>query len=390
MATRAEVVSLVQQTLERPFLSIIDISKNTIMCYSKSDVPYSHIWTSYIANKGGLTNSQAPLTASCDKGANWFRRRKRYKLGQSYGGSYVPCPGDYIYFSSTYKQADATDVAIVLSSDGTLVTVAYWDCEEGYPKEGTWYLHDMRIIGYGIPEYEDVVKIEMPELATKGNAVAIIGEETYVHTGPGIETPRTGTLSKGYAVEVLGTTLTGWLKVVWGLSKNGYAYIDNGKLLHKIIKDEIPYTKFEGFKIGDKVQFKGGKLYSNKTQGSKCKTSHKPFVAKVTGVSSGRYHIEEQIGTKRRKGWADKKDVDFVPVFGYDKYKGEVSVNKACLRIGPGREFTKVQKWPQMVKGNIVDVLGTDTDDDNNKWLLIVIGGVKGYVEDYCIEYIEA
>jgi len=98
MAMRAKVVQLVQQTLEHPFECIMEISKYVIWNYTLG-VPYSHIWTSYIANKGGLTDSQAPFTASCDKGANWFRIRKRYKLGQAYGGDYVPCPGDYIYCS---------------------------------------------------------------------------------------------------------------------------------------------------------------------------------------------------------------------------------------------------------------------------------------------------
>ena len=76
MAMRANVEQLVRQTLERPFECIAEISRYVTSNYNVG-VPYSHIWTSYIANKAGLANSQAPLTASCDRGANWFRRRKR-------------------------------------------------------------------------------------------------------------------------------------------------------------------------------------------------------------------------------------------------------------------------------------------------------------------------
>lgn len=382
MATRAEVVQLVQQVLEHPFECITKISKYVVWNYT-TDVPYSHIWTSYIANEVGLANNQAPLTASCDKGANWFRRRKRYKLGQAYGGDYIPCPGDYIYFSSTYEQTDVTDVGIVLSHDGTLATIAYWNCEDGCPKEGTYYLHDMRVIGYGIPEYEDVAKIDVPVLATKGDGVAIIGEECYVHIGPDGETARIGALKKGHAVEVLGITPTGWLKVVWGLSATGYAFVDNTKFIHKVIKDELPYPKYKGFRIGDKVQFKGGKVYKQPSRGSKSKVVS-PFVGKITGEKNGLFHLE----CVKIKGWVNKTSVDFVPEVGYNKCKGEISVDKACLRVGPGREFTKVQKWPQMAKGNIVDILGIDTDNEKNEWALVVICGAKGYVEDYCINYI--
>lgn len=329
MAMRNEVVSLVRQMLEHPFECIKAISKYARDNYI-TDVPYSHIWTSYTANEMSLDYTQAPLTASCDKGANWFRRRKRYKLGQAHGGDYIPCPGDYIYLSSTYEQADATDVGIVLSNDGTLVTLVHW--ENGCPKERTCYLHDPIIIGCGIPDYEDVNKIEMPELATKGNAVVIIGEECYVHIGPGSETGRIGTLKKGHAVEVLTMQPNGWLKVVWGLAPSGYAFVDNTKFLHKTIKDE------------------------------ECP-----------------YHVEN-----KTKGWGQKA-VDFITKQGYNQPRSEIVEDKACLRVGPGKEFTKVQKWPQMAVGNAVDVTEQDIDDDGNGWYLVTICGVKGYVERRCV-----
>lgn len=388
MAMRAKAVQLVQQTLEHPFECIKVISKYVVQSYT-TDIPYSHIWTSYIANEVGLANNQAPLTASCDKGANWFRRRKRYKLGQAYGGDYIPCPGDYIYFSSTYEQADATDVGIVLESDGTFVTIVYWSEKRGCPRKTTQYLHNDEIIGYGIPEYEDVRKIEMPDMATKGDGVAIIGEETYVHIGPDGETARTGTLKKGHAVEVLGITPTGWLKVVWGLSATGYAFVDNTKFIHKVIKDEIPYPRYEGFAVGDKVQFKGGALYKHPSSKGKSKFV-RSFVCKIDGFAEhgDLYHVIDVNDKTGFKGWVAKNNVDFIPEVGYNKCKGEISVDRACLRVGPGREFTKVQKWPQMAKGNVVDILGIDTDNDKNEWALVVICGVKGYVEDYCINYI--
>ena len=385
MATREQVVQLVQQTLASPIDCIAEISKHVVWNYTV-DVPYSHIWTSYIAHKVGLGNTQAPLTASCDVGANWFRRRKRYKLGQAYGGDYTPQPGDYVYVSSTYEQTDVTDVGIVLSCDGALMQYVHWN--EGQPRTVTWYVHDADIIGFGIPDYEDVNKIDMPMLATKGNAIAIIQEMTTIWSLPTVESISLGTLSKGWAVEVLEVTPTGWIKVVWGLStKNGYGYIDNTKFIHKIIHDEIPYQKYKGFRIGDKVQFVGGKVFKQPNKNGKSKVVG-PFTGKITGDKSGMYFIEDT--NKPFHGWVDKKSVDFISDIGYTKRKGMVDTDQAYLRIGPGREFTKVQKWPQMVKGNIVDVLGVTTDDDNNEWYYVVIEGVKGYIEDYCISDIEA
>lgn len=377
---RIKVEQLVRQTIEHPFECITEISKY-VTSNCTMDVPYSHIWTSYIADKVGLGDTQAPFTASCDKGANWFRRRKRYKLGQAYGGDYAPYPGDYIYCSSTYEQADATDVGIVLDSNGTFVRFVHW--EDGCPKEEEWYNHNPHIIGYGIPEYEDADEVEMPRLATQGNAVAIMIEQIYVHIGPDKETANIGTLRKGHAVEVLGVTPSGWLKVVWGLAPSGYGFIDNTKFFHWILRDEIPYPKYEGFQVGDRVQFKGGKL-SKQLKGKAKKVN--PFIGKVTSAKGEKFYLE----SPKVRGWVDKTDVDFVTEVGYNRCKGEVIEDKACLRIGPGTEFTKVQKWPQMVKGNTVDILGVDTDSHNYEWYLIVINGIKGYVEDYCINIIEA
>lgn len=381
MAARAKVVSLVQQTLERPFECIAEISKYVVHNYNVG-VTYSHIWTSYIANKAGLTDSQAPLTASCDRGANWFRKRKRYKLGQAYDGGYVPHSGDYVYISSTYEQADVTDVGIVLESDGTFVRFARW--KEGCPKEEEWYNHNLLIVGYGVPDYEDAVKIDIPMLATKGGAVAIAGEEAYVHLSSSREAVRVGALKKGHAAEVLGTDASGWMKVVWGLSPTGYAYIDNAKFVHKIIRDELPYQKWEGFKIGDSVQFKGGKVFKQSSKSGKSKTIG-PFVGKIDGVNNkdGMFHLE----CVKTKGWVCESDVDVAPSLGYNKHEGKVTRDNACLRIGPGKEFTKVQKWPQLAEGNVVDVLGTDVDNSGDEWYLITIEGVKGYIDSHCLSH---
>lgn len=388
MATRMDVVSLVQQTIEHPLWCITEMSKYAMQNYTL-DVPYSHIWTSCIANKVGLADSQAPLTASCDKGANWFRRRKRYKLGQAYGGDYIPQPGDYIYFSSTYEQADATDVGIVMDNDGTIITFVCWDFDNGCPNERTYYLSDPIVIGYGIPDCEDVVKVDMPALAMQGNGVVVIGEDDYVYAQPYKEMVRVGMLKRGYAVEVLEATPTGWLRVVWGLSPSGYAFINNTSLIHKIIQDEVPYQRYEGFKIGNRVQFRGGKIYRTKKEKSKSKINAKPFIAKISGTTNERYYIEEQTGAKR-KGWVDKLDVDFIPEFGYNPQKGEIVTDEAYLRIGPGIEFTKVQKWPQMAIGNVVDVLGSYKDDEAaDEWLVVVINGVRGYVNSNCVKFIE-
>lgn len=383
MAKRIDVVQLVQHALERPLESISEISKATRSF--PIDVPYSHIWTSYIASKAGLAESQAPLTASCDKGANWFRKRKRYKVSQIYGGDYSPCPGDFVYCSSTYEQADATSVGIVLKNDGIFIQYAQWI--DGQPVECTSYLSNETIIGYGVPEYVDsgFGDIRLSQLATKGNGVVIIGEECTVYNGPDCDTVRVGTLKKGHAAEILHTMPNGWFKIVWGLCATGYAFIDNTKLHHKVLHDEIPYPEYKGFTVGDNVRFIGGRMFKQ-PNGGKSKL-HTPFDGTIAGESENMFCLAKD----KIKGWVYKNSVDFIPKAGYNKNIGEVVVDKACLRIGPGKEFTKVQKWPQMAKGNIVEILGTELDNNNKDWYWIVIGGVKGYVEECCIEdHIEA
>lgn len=377
---RDKVVRLVQRIVERPEECIAEISQYIARNYP-ADVSYSHIWTSYVANKAGLDENQAPLTASCDRGANWFRRRKRYKLSQAYGGDYSPYRGDFIYFSSTCEQADATDVGIVLDSNGMFVKFVHWN---GYCLEvEEWYINNYFIIGYGIPVYSGMCEV-LPCSVVEGNNVAIMNHTTHVYEKPNNSTKQLGTLKEGHSVVVLETTPTGWLKVVWGLSETGYAYIDNHNFFHKVLKDELPYQKSKGFKVGDYVRFNGGRLFKQATTNSKSKIVIS-FIGKITGENNGMFHLE----TRGIKGWVNKTDVDFISQAGYNKRKGEIAVVRACLRVGPGREFTKVQKWPQLVKDNIVDVLGIETDNDKNEWLLVAICGVKGYVEDYCVNYIE-
>lgn len=377
MAIRNDVVQLVQQAIERPFQCIAEISKYCTEHYD-IDIPYSHIWTSYIASKVGLTESQAPFTASCDKGANWFRKRKRYKVGQAYGGNYIPCPGDFIYCSTTYSQADATSVGIVISGDGTFVKFAYW--ESGSPSVVGRYASSESIIGYGIPDYEDVPKIEIPELAMTGTSVAILDEASFIYASPASDSAHIGVLGKGQAIEVLEPLPSGWAKVVWGLSSLGYGYLDNIRLRHRYIADATPYCEVEWFRKGQYVQFKGGRLYKRPNPNSKYKRSV-PFNSII-------YDVDEkaQMCYFPPKGWARKSDVDFAPASGYNKHKGEVILDGACVRVYPGDDATKVQQWPQLVKGNIVDVLGIDTDDKGEPWYWIVIGGAKGYVKKCYID----
>lgn len=333
MATRMDVVHLVQHTISHPFECIVDISKYVVRNYIM-DIPYSHIWTSYIVDKTGLGKTQAPFTASCDKGANWFRRRKRYMLGQAYGGEYIPHSGDYIYFSSTYEQADATDVGIVIGSTNTIAIVARWNYSNGCPQEMIYELRNPNVIGYGIPEYEEDNEIGMPRLATQGYAIAIVSSQTYVHTGPNRNTERIGMLRKGCDVEVLGMSPNGWMQIVWESAPLGYGFVNSTEIPYQLLKDETPYPKYEII--------------------------------------------------------VPKTDVDFKLKFGYNIGKGEIIEDESYLRTGPGLEFAKVQKWPQLVKGNIVDIIDIHKDINNYNWYLIAINGIEGYIEDYCINIIEA
>lgn len=115
-------------------------------------VAWCAIFVTDIARMVGFTSEVIPTFADCDEGKMWFFNRKRYMRSKAHGGSYIPVPGDVVFYSSRYTQEDSTHVGYVVSCDGKTLKAI-----EGNHNDMVAYrtidLSDAYIIGYGRPQY---------------------------------------------------------------------------------------------------------------------------------------------------------------------------------------------------------------------------------------------
>ena len=65
----------------------------------------------------------------------------------------------------------------------------------------------------------------------------------------------------------------------------------------------------------------------------------------------------------------------------YKVWVGKVTASSLNVRTGPGAEYSRLSAWPQLGKGNLVDVLGTAKAKDGGTWYKIRIAAkYDGYV----------
>lgn len=116
------------------------------------DVAWCAIFVTDIARMVGFSSDVIPTFADCDEGKAWFLARKRYMRSKAHGGGYTPVPGDVVFYSSRYTQADSTHVGYVVSCDGTTLKAIEGNHNDMVGHR-TIDLSDAYIIGYGRPEY---------------------------------------------------------------------------------------------------------------------------------------------------------------------------------------------------------------------------------------------
>lgn len=119
----------------------------------RMDVAWCAIFVSVVAALIGVPDSIIPTFADCDAGKAWYLKHQRYMRAKAHGGSYLPKPGDVVFYSSRKSQEDSTHVGIVVSCDGTKLRAI-----EGNKSDAVGYrdisLGDGYIIGYGkVAEY---------------------------------------------------------------------------------------------------------------------------------------------------------------------------------------------------------------------------------------------
>lgn len=396
MVTRDDVLKVIKAELEgsESYNSkyINWFNKNVLKTWSfPMNVTLSHIWTSWVAFDSGLTEEQVPYTANCDEGINWFRSNKRFSKSTSYGGGYNPIPGDWIYYSYTNSLSDCTHVGIVLDDDGNLLKVVELQMLEGFKSNIVCrdiYIHNPYIIGYGIPNYKNESKLSILSLAGTGVATGI-AKTSFIEVKEGdAEHYKTiGRISWGDSVEILGLEFNGWLKIVWAYSDTGFAYVSNVDNRHfSIVYNSDNVFKQAEISVGSIVNFIGRIHYSSPMEevGSPC-TSGKARVTqkyKFNGLHT--YHLIAERGEGSNVyGWVDTKDIlaSVQEQTGYNKFTGRVNALILNVRVGPGIKYSKLQSWPQLVNGNIVDVLGEAKTDDTI-WYYVNILGNCGYVHN--------
>ncbi len=80
--------------------------------YPMQNNPWCHMFVSWCAEKAGISKDIIPKYSLCSDGAVWFKARGLWQ-----GSSYVPKPGNIIYF---YRGGGINHVGIVESVSGGL------------------------------------------------------------------------------------------------------------------------------------------------------------------------------------------------------------------------------------------------------------------------------
>jgi hypothetical protein len=127
-------------------------------------------WVFYMFNK----NKYFPKFCDCDKGLQWFIERKRFNKSKAQGGTYIPRPGDVVFFSDESTLKDSTHVGIVTKVANNILHTIEGNSKD-MVREKSYALSNSYIIGYGVPEYPDDNPYQKPggtvKIGTKGEGV---------------------------------------------------------------------------------------------------------------------------------------------------------------------------------------------------------------------------
>ena len=105
-----------------------------------ASAPWCAIFVSWCARNASIDTSVIPNFASCSAGKQWFENRNQFH----YRGTYIPKPGDLIFFSG--------HVGIVKSCNGNSVQTIEGNTSNQVA-ERSYSLNSSKIIGYAVPAY---------------------------------------------------------------------------------------------------------------------------------------------------------------------------------------------------------------------------------------------
>ena len=119
-------------------------------------------FVSWCAKEAGVPSSIVKYHAYCPYGVNWFKNQGRFYASASRGGSYIPKPGDIVYFAPAGSSV-SSHIGIVRSCNGSTVYTIEGNTsgQNGEVNEGggvfakSYSLSYSRLLGYGVPAYQD-------------------------------------------------------------------------------------------------------------------------------------------------------------------------------------------------------------------------------------------
>jgi hypothetical protein len=121
--------------------------------YGMNNEPWCDIFVSWCSAMSDIPESIIPKFAYVPDTANFFDKRGEYKNSYSWGGDYVPRPGDLILFD--YDRTSISDhIGIVVSVMGSTIRTVEGNKDNGV-KECAYDLKDRTIRAYCKPNYSD-------------------------------------------------------------------------------------------------------------------------------------------------------------------------------------------------------------------------------------------
>lgn len=228
-------------------------------------VSYGYAWCASFVNwclrQAKVDKNIAGGEISCTRWINNFLKpNKKWQDSPAYGGTYVPVPGDLIFFSNQYVNTTSSHIGLVLYADTSTVYTIEGNAG-GCVGLHTYNLSDSYVIGYGTPNYKTD------------------GYDTYDYSikthRPGIHIVTASSLNIRAAAstnaEILGTLKKG--QTITALSfENGFAQflLEDGKMAfvsasYLVYVADIPLKTYDiVYEIGDA----GGRITNQiKTEG---------------------------------------------------------------------------------------------------------------------------
>lgn len=180
-------------------------------------VSYGYEWCAAFATwcvrQAGVPQSTVKTEISCIRLVDWFRANSTYNTRQS---GYVPRSGDLIFFKDSDASVTATHVAIVRYVSGSTVYTIEGNTSDAAVALRQYSLGDTYIVGYGIPAYSSkpssAIDFSMENGYPTGTYM-INTASLNLRTGPSIDYPVSGSLSKGEKVTVIATDKS-WGKII--------------------------------------------------------------------------------------------------------------------------------------------------------------------------------